>query len=436
MKRKLINALLNWKANKRNKPLILFGARQVGKTYLIREFAKNNYDYLYEINFELDVNARDLFNGALTIDSLLIQLTSYNTKVPIIEGKTLLFFDEVQVCPNVLTALKSFAIDGRFDVITSGSMLEIAIGNVSSYPVGYVETLKMSPMNFEEFLWALGYGSDLIDQYETYYKEEKMLPEAIHEKLNELFLQYVVVGGMPEVVNIFVKTLDIRLVVEAQKRILNDYYYDLANYASKDIKEKVRECYDSIPNQLAKDNKKYQYKLVKNCGNVRYYNSSIKWIIDSGLAHQIYRLKTFDKPLRAYRDLKSFKLYFNDTGLLLAMYEGNVQYEVLKGNCGIFKGGIFENVIAQILLENNIPLYYYRRDEKLEIDFVTLLNNEIVPIEIKAGHNTKSISFKNIIEKNNINYGIKLSMNNVNCTNPKIKCYPLYMSIFIKDIYH
>lgn len=433
MKRKLINELLNWKKYKRTKPLIIYGARQVGKTYLVREFAKDNYEYLYEINFELEKNAKDLFKGNLTVENLFMQLSSYKTNIPIIEGKTLLFFDEVQTCPDVLTSLKSFAIDGRFDVIVSGSMLGIVMGNVSSYPVGYVETLNMKPMNFEEFLWAKGYSEELISQYETYYKEEKMVPIAVHEKLNELFLQYVVVGGMPEVVDIFVKTLDIRLVVEAQKRILNDYYKDLAHYASKDIKEKVRECYDSIPDQLAMENKKYQYKVIRSGGNARYYGTSIKWITDSGLAQQIYRLKTFDNPLRTYRDPQSFKLYFNDTGLLLAMYEGNVQFEILNGNAGIFKGGIFENVIAQTLLQNNIPLYYYRRDDRLEIDFVTLINNNIVPIEVKSGHNTKSISLSNVIEKNNIKYGIKLSMNNVNCFHSKIKCFPLYMSIFIRD---
>ena len=433
MKRKLINELLNWKKYKRNKPLIIYGARQVGKTYLVREFAKENYEYLYEINFELDKDAKDLFNGNLNSDNLFMQLSSYKTDIPILEGKTLLFFDEAQACPNILTSLKAFAMDGRFDVIVSGSMLGISLDNVSSYPVGYVEILNMKPMNFEEFLWAKGYSEDLINYYYSFYKEEKMVPEAIHNKLNELFLQYVVVGGMPEVVDLFIKTLDIRQVIETQKRILSDYYNDLAHYAAKDIKEKVRECYEAIPDQLAMDNKKYQFKLIRNGGNARYYNTSIKWITDAGLAQQIFRLKTFDKPLRAYRDSKSFKLYFNDTGLLLAMYEGNAQYEILKGNAGVFKGGIFENIIAQTLLNNNIPLYYYRRDEKLEIDFVTLLNNEIIPIEVKSGHNTKSVSFNNIIEKNNIKYGIKLSMNNVNCTQSKIKCFPLYMSIFIKD---
>ena len=346
---------------------------------------------------------------------------------------TLLFFDEVQTCPEVLTSLKVFALDGRFDVIVSGSMLGISLGNVSSYPVGYVESINMKPMDFEEFLWANGFSDDLIKYYESFYLEEKSVPEAIHNKLNELFLQYVVVGGMPEVVNIFRTTKDIRLVVDAQTRILNDYSYDLAHYATKDIREKVRECYNSIPDQLALENKKYQFKVVRHGGNSRYFATSIRWIIDAGLVNQVFRLKTFDKPLREYKDPQSFKLYFNDTGLLLSMYEDNVQFDILNGNLGIFKGGIFENVIAQILLNNNLPLYYYRKDGRMEIDFITLIDNNIIPIEVKSGHNTKSISLKNLIENNQIKYGIKLSLNNVNCTSDKIKCFPLYMSMFIKN---
>ena len=191
MRRKLTNELINWKTNKRNKPLIIYGARQVGKTYIVREFANANYEYLYEINFEFDKNAKELFKGNLTIDNLYMQLSSYKIDVPIIEGKTLLFFDEVQTCPEVLTSLKVFALDGRFDVIVSGSMLGISLGNVSSYPVGYVESINMKPMDFEEFLWANGFSDDLIKYYESFYLEEKSVPEAIHNKLNELFLQYV-----------------------------------------------------------------------------------------------------------------------------------------------------------------------------------------------------------------------------------------------------
>lgn len=432
MKRIMLNDFISWKQKDTRKPLIIFGARQVGKTYLIKEFGKKNYDYIYEINFELQKDARFIFDGNLMIEDLLKKLSAYNPRIPIKEGKTLLFFDEVQTCPQVLTSLKSFCLDGRFDVIVSGSMLGISMSDVSSYPVGYVETLQMNPMTFEEFLWANGYSENQVDDLKKYYENGEFVPEVIHNKFNELFLNYIVVGGMPEVVKKFVETNDIREAILKQKAILNDYNNDIAKYASNNDREKVRECYDSIPNQLAKENKKFMYKMVKEGTNSRYYESSLEWINQSGLTNKVYRLKCFDIPLKAYRDLSTFKMYFNDTGLLLSMYEENVQFSILRGDLGVFKGGIFENVIAQILKDNNMPIYYYRRDDRLEIDFVTYLNGNIVPIEVKSGHNTKSLSLRNVINENGLKYGIKLSLNNVNCSDEKIKCYPLYMCMFIR----
>lgn len=392
---------------------------------------KKYYENVYEINFELEGEAASIFEGNLSVNQLLIQLTAYKTSTPIKEKKILIFFDEVQKCPNVLTALKAFALDGRFDVIALGSMLGIILHEVSSYPVGYVSSLYMRPLSFEEFLWANNYSEEQISMFKSYYKEEKEGPVAIHNKLNELFLQYVIVGGMPEVVNEFIKTKDIGRVIKKQKEILNAYDKDIAKYATSGVRERVRECYNSIPDQLAKENKKYKYKLLRDGGNARHYSTSLNWISDAGLCNKVYRLKCFDIPLKAYRDEASFKFYFNDTGLLLSMYEENVQYDILKGNLGVFKGGIFENVIAQILLGNGMPIYYYRRDDRLEIEFVTIIDNKIVPIEVKSGTNTKSKSFNNILEKENIEYGIKLSLNNVNCSNPKIKGFPLYLSMFI-----
>lgn len=431
MKRKLTNNLIEWHNDKEHKPLIIYGARQVGKTYLIKEFGKKYYNNVYEINFEFESDAISIFEGNLSVDQLLIQLTAYKSNAPINGKKTLIFFDEIQKCPQVLTALKAFALDGRFDVIASGSMLGIILHEVSSYPVGYVSSLYMKPLSFEEFLWANNYSEEQIAIFKSYYDEEKEVPTVIHNKLNELFLQYVIVGGMPEVVNEFIKTKDISKVIKKQKEILNAYDKDIAKYATSGVREKVRECYNSIPDQLAKENKKYKYKLLRDGGNARHYSTSLNWISDAGLGSKVYRLKCFDIPLKAYRDEASFKFYFNDTGLLLSMYEENVQYDILKGNLGVFKGGIFENVIAQILSCNEMPTYYYRRDDRLEIDFVTIINNKIVPIEVKSSTNTKSKSFNNVLEKENIEYGIKLSLNNVNCSNPKIKCFPLYLAMFI-----
>lgn len=433
MKREMYNKLIAWKNNPNKKPLIVYGARQVGKTYLIEKFGKENYDHLYYINFEFDVNAKKLFDGNLDIKTLLFQLSAYNTDVPIIEKKTLIFFDEAQKCPQVLTALKSFALDNRFDVILSGSMLGIIMHEVSSFPVGYVEKLYLRPMSFKEFLLANNYSEEMIEEFKTYYDKELTVPALIHDKLNELFLHYVVVGGMPEVVKTYIETSNFYDVKEVQKRILDDYKDDIAKYATKMMKEKVRECFESIPDQLAKDNKKFQYKVIRQGGTARYYGNSLAWIIESGLGIKVNRLKTFDIPLRAYRDPNAFKFYFNDTGLLLAFYKENLSNEIINGNLGIFKGGIFENIVAQCLIDNDLDIYYYQKSNNLEIDFITYLDNKIIPLEVKSGKNTKTISIKNIVEKENLDYGIILSMNNVNCSNPKIKFLPLYMVMFIKN---
>jgi predicted AAA+ superfamily ATPase len=379
------------------------------------------------------VNAKKLFEGNLDIKTILFQLSTYNTNIPIIEGKTLIFFDEAQKCPQVLTALKSFAIDNRFDVIVSGSMLGIIMHEVSSFPVGYVEKLHMRPMSFKEFLWANNYSEEMIEGFKEYFDKELPVPSLIHDKLNELFLHYVVVGGMPEAVKAYVDTSNLYNVLEAQRRILDDYKDDIAKYSTKMMKEKVRECFESIPDQLAKDNKKFQYKIIRQGGTARYYGNSLAWILDSGLGIKVNRLKTFDIPLRAYRDPNAFKFYLNDTGLLLAFYKENLSNEIINGNLGIFKGGVFENIVAQGLTDNELDIYYYQKADNLEIDFITYLNDKIIPIEVKSGKNTKAVSIKNIVEKEKLEYGIILSMNNLNCSNSKIKFLPLYMIMFLKN---
>ncbi len=431
MKRQAMENLIDWKQNHKGKPLIIYGPRQVGKTYLVREFAKQFYDNIFEVNFEIDDSANKIFEDNLTVKQLLKQLSAYDVNNIIIPKKTLIFLDEIQKCPRAITALKSFAQDGNYDVIASGC---VTLHSVSSYPVGYVETLYLKSLSFKEFLWANNYSDSHIKDLEEYYKNEQMVPEGLHNVYNNLFLQYIVVGGMPEVVQTFIETNNIGLVVKKQQSIIDSYSKDIDKYSTSLIKERVRECYNSIPDQLAMDNKKFQYKLLKTGGKSSHFYSSIQWIEDAGLINKIYRLKAFDVPLRAYQDKSCFKLYFMDTGLLLAMYGGkNLQGKILTGEIGIFKGALFENVIAQILVGNGLTPYYYRRDERLEINFIVSLDDKIVPIEVKAKTNTKSKSLINVIEKQNLEYGIKLSMNNVNCSNPKYKCFPLYMTMFIKD---
>lgn len=431
LKRKVDLFLKEWKENINRKPLIISGARQIGKTTSIREFGKS-YESFIEIDFVKMPKFKTIFKNGYDVNDIIKEISLLNPKFKFVKNNTLILFDEIQEYPDAATSLKPFSEDGRFDVICSGSLLGVNYKKISSIPVGFKEDYVMYSLDFEEFLWANGYSENQVDDLKKYYENGEFVPEVIHNKFNELFLNYIVVGGMPEVVKKFVETNDIREAILKQKAILNDYNNDIAKYASNNDREKVRECYDSIPNQLAKENKKFMYKMVKEGTNSRYYESSLEWINQSGLTNKVYRLKCFDIPLKAYRDLSTFKMYFNDTGLLLSMYEENVQFSILRGDLGVFKGGIFENVIAQILKDNNMPIYYYRRDDRLEIDFVTYLNGNIVPIEVKSGHNTKSLSLRNVINENGLKYGIKLSLNNVNCSDEKIKCYPLYMCMFIR----
>lgn len=427
MKREMLDTLKLWKENKDKKSLLLLGARQVGKTYLVREFGKECYDNFVEINFEFDYTSRTIFQDDLQLDDLIMKLSMHTRKS--INENTLIFFDEIQVCPRAIVSLKLFA-QSKYDVVASGSLLGVSLNNVSSFPVGYVDTYTLYPLSFKEFLWSQGISDQIIDQVYQCYLEKKPVDEFIHKHMNDLLLKYVVIGGMPAVVNQFNNDKDFEAVIKVQKQIISDYRNDMAKYCTKVIREKVKNVYDSLCDQLAMENKKFQYKVVKSGGTARYYASSIDWIVDSGIAHKVNKLKTIDIPLKAYRDPQSFKLYLNDTGLLLSMYEENVAFKILQGELGVFKGGIFENLVY-ILLKNNHQNIYYFEKGQMEIDFITLVNEEPTPIEVKSGYNTKSKSLKLYIEKQSPKKAIKLSLNNVNCNDDIIECYPLYMAMFI-----
>ncbi len=431
MKRQILKDLVIWKKSEDKKALIILGARQVGKTYIVREFAREYYENIIEINFEFDLSAHAIFNGDLNLKDIIMKLSFLKEGMQIKKGETLIFLDEIQACPRAVVALKLFADNSGFDVIASGSMLGVSLNHISSYPVGYVETLILYPFNFIEFLWANNVDDLIIDNIKKCFENKSPVDEFIHKKMNDLFLKYVIVGGMPATVKAFIETIDFSRVIEIQKQIIDDYRSDMAKYASKIIKERVKDCYDSIPDQLAKNNKKFQYKLIQQGGNARHFGNSIAWICDSGIAYKVHRLKTTEIPLKAYRDLNVYKLYLNDTGLLLSMYEESMYNEILNGKLDVFKGGIFENVIFQTLIQNTHNIYYYEKGQT-EIDFVITLNNIVVPIEVKSGYNTKSKSLKLFIESNHIKRAIKLSLNNVNCNNDIIECYPLYMTVFIK----
>ena len=303
-----------------------------------------------------------------------------------------------------------------------------------------IEKSKQILDNFisEKKTFAITYNNKVIGSLGIEFYDEKKIPEYNFQKGREigfvLSKDYWGQGFMPEAVKAYINTSNLYNVLEVQKRIIDDYKDDIAKYSTKMMKEKVRECFESIPDQLAKDNKKFQYKVIRQGGTARYYGNSLSWILDSGLGIKVNRLKTFDIPLRAYRDPNAFKFYLNDTGLLLAFYKENLSNEIINGNLGVFKGGVFENIVAQSLIDNELDIYYYQKNDNLEIDFITYLNNKIIPIEVKFGNNKNAVSIKNIVEKEKLDYGIILSMNNLNCSNSQIKFIPLYMIMFIKNV--
>ncbi len=430
MKRTIYNDLMNWKKKQHKKPLIIKGARQVGKTYIIREFAKNNYKNLVEINFERDKEFQELFQQTKTSHDLLqyLELTYINIQF---DQNTLLFLDEIQACSDAFTALKFLSENFPCDIICSGSMLGIAVASSSSFPVGYVETWEMYPLTFLEFIDAMGINQSVIDIIYQSIENHKSIPTGIHEKFNQFFKDYMIIGGIPEVVQTYFQTKSYREALMVQRQIVDDYRNDMLKYAHGSEKIKARECYDSIPLQLAKENKKFQYKLIKKGGNARYYESSLDWLKDSGLIIKTYRLKNPEIPLEVNKELHIFKIYMADTGLLISQFDEAVIKALISGDLGYFKGALYENIIAQILHSKKKETYYYEPSQSQEIDFIIYYQGKVTPIEVKSSRNTVSTSFNNFIKKYNPSLALKFSQKNIGENSRNVRYYPLYTLEFI-----
>lgn len=432
MEREIIKRLEVWKSQNHKKLLIIKGSPQVGKTYAIREFAKRNYKSFIEINFERDMEYVDLFNKTRKPADILsyLQLSFLDVEF---NQETLFFMDEIQACSTALTTLKFLSEDFPCDIICSGSMLGVAIASTSSFPVGYVETWNMYPMSFKEFLKALGVKDDMITMMQECLRTRKPIPDVLHDKLNDFYTSYIIVGGMPEVVSTYIQTKSYRDSLLVQRRIVNDYLNDMAKYAQGSDRIKARECFESIPIQLSKENKKFQYKLVKEGGSARHYESSLRWLADSGMIIPVYRLKTIDKPLEVYKELSIFKVYFCDTGLFISQFDESIIKELLKGKLGLFKGAIYENIAAQTLRYMNKECYYFEPNTTSEIDFIIYYEGHIVPLEVKAGKNTRSISFNHFVEKYNSQIAIRFSKKNISVKD-NILYLPLYLLEFVLEL--
>lgn len=438
LKRKLYDRLLAWKKNHKNKCLMVKGARQVGKTYLVREFGKNEYSSFIEINFIKQKELKDIFAGDLSPNTIYKRITAFMNGIRLIPGDTLIFLDEIQNCGNARTAIKFLAEDGTYDVITSGSLLGLTYAEngdsdaeePDSVPTGYEDFITMYSLDFEEFLWAEGYSAESIQLMREYFLTGSKVPDVLNRKYLDLFREYMVVGGMPEVVADYSVYHDFNRVSALQERILENYRFDISKHAKGAEKTKVRKCYEAIPKQLAKELKKFQYSTVEKGTTSKKYGGSVQWLADSALVHVCNNVHEACIPLMANAFEEQFKLYINDTGLLTAMYGQETKLAVLNNTLtGNAKGGLYENIIAECLVKLGYKLYYYKPDDTNELEFLLEKNGNVLPVEVKAG-NTATVSLNRFIEKYRPGTAYKFISGNIGISGQKCTL-PHYMVIFL-----
>lgn len=430
MKRNIEQKLIEWKNKKDRKPLIINGARQVGKTYILREFGAQHYKNVVYVNLETNISVANYFDGDISPERLIRYLEVYAGEA-IIPESTLIIFDEIQSCERALTALKYFCEETpEYHIAAAGSLLGVAIHRERySFPVGKVDTITLHPFTFEEFLWACG-ETMLCEEIRLHYEQLEPMPEALHQKAIDLYRYYLLTGGMPAVVNEFVQSKRLIGVSDIQNKILSDYLADMAKYASNSESVKIRACYNSIPAQLAKENKKFQYKVVQKGGSSTIFGASIDWLNFAGVVLKCQRIEQAFEPVSVYADLSSFKLYMGDTGLLV-MKSGISQQTVLSGESNLFMGAVCENYVAQALNANGYQLYYWTSEHIAELDFVIQKGNEIIGIEVKKAQHVKSKSLFEFIKKYKPAYSIRLSEKNFGVADNNVRIVPLYAAFCI-----
>ncbi len=431
MYRKIIRFLESWKESDYRKPLILQGARQVGKTYALLEFGRMCYENVAYFNFETNPKLSETFEEDISPD-YLIPILSHIAGVTIVREKTLIVFDEVQLCERALTSLKYFCENApEYHVAVAGSLLGVAVNRVRfSFPVGKVDMKTLYPMDLEEFMLACGEES-LVEQIKECFAADRPLPSALHDAAMGLYRQYLVVGGMPECVRQFVSTKDYILVRHIQDTILASYLSDMSKYNQLNEIKKTRLAYDNITVQLSKKNTRFQYKLIKKGGRAAEFENAIEWLCLSGIASRVYKVEQIKKPLENYRDIDSFKIYVSDLGLLCAKKDlgaNDILYMVEELND--FKGGMVENYVNMQLTLNGYRTYYWESERGAEIDFIIQRDGQIIPIEVKSADNTRAKSLKLYMDAFKPAYAIKLSAKNFGFQDGK-KIVPLYAAFCI-----
>ena len=435
MKRKVDLYLNAWKENRDRKPLIIKGARQIGKTHSIEQFAYRNYKCVVEINFVEQEQYKSIFDQGFEVDVIVKNISLLNPELEVIPNQTLFFFDELQACPNCATSLKFFKLDGRYDVICSGSLMGINYKEIESNSVGYKEDYEMYSMDFEEFLWAKGYSDDFIEELYQHMRDLKPFSQLQMDVLYELFRDYVVVGGMPEVVKTYISNKNFSGVLSMQRQLLGDYEEDITKYVERLDKAKVKAVYNHISAFLAKENKRFQVtKIGRNARN-RDYVGCVEWLADAGIINVCYCLNYPELPLKGNYDPKLYKIYFQDTGLLIASLDDEAQEDLRRNkNLGTYKGAIYENIVGDMLVKQGYNLYYYNSDKpSLEMDFFVRDYNSLIPVEVKAKDNATA-SLNTLIKSDaypDVKYGIKFCYKNIGFDG-KFYTFPYFLTFLLK----
>lgn len=435
LKRKIDKYLTDWKNRPARKPLIIKGARQIGKTRSVEWFAGQNYASVIEINFIEQKKYREIFNDGFEVDAILKNISLLNPELKFIPGNTIFFFDELQACPNCATSLKFFKLDGRFDVICSGSLMGISYNEIESNSVGYKEDYEMHSMDFEEFLWAMGYNDEFTADLLSHMLDVRPLSELQMDTLMSLFRDYVIIGGMPEVVSTYVRNKNFSGTLDIQRQLLKDYEEDITKYVEGLDKAKVKAVYNHISTFLAKENKRFQItKIARNARN-RDYMGCVEWLADAGVVNVCYCLNQPELPLKGNYDPKMYKIYFKDTGLLIASLDEEAQEDLRANrNLGTYKGAIYENIVGDMLVKQGYRLFYYHSDRPaLEMDFFIRDADSLIPVEVKANDGaTASLNrLLNDDKYNDVKYGIKLGYRNIGF-NGKFYTFPYFLTFLLR----
>lgn len=435
LKRKIDNYLIEWKNSNNKLPLIIKGARQIGKTNAIRNFGKNNYKTFVEINFALQPQFKTIFEEGFEIDNIIKNITLKMPKLELDEYNTLIFFDEMQECVSTATSLKAFREDGRYDIVCSGSLMGINYKEIESNSVGNKEDYIMCSLDFEEFLWAKGYNDEQINDLYKHMIDLKPLSNTQYQVMMSNFKEYMIVGGMPAIVNQFVENKNYSGILKMQQQILLDYEEDITKYAGGLDKTKILNCYRKIQVFLGNENKKFQISKIANGARNREYIGVVEWLANAGIVNISYAMEQACLPLKGNYYPDNYRLYFSDTGLLIGSLDEEVQDDLRNNeNINTYKGALYENIVGDMLVKEGYDLYFYRDDsKKIEMDFMIRDKDSLIPIEVKANDNA-TISLNNLINSNlykDIKYGVKLCNKNIGF-NGKFYTFPYFMTFLLK----